>query len=256
MPPQRTIRAITLDFWNTLFRDQPGTDGLRTDLRIGGIARHLGALGYTFADAELRAAHAAVGSWHRAIQAEGRDVSLRAQVGFMLDRLHPELAGQLAEDDLAALADLYAAPTLAVPPEPLLRDLPGLLAALRGRGLRIGLISNTGRTPGAGLRVVLDRAGALPYFDQLTFSDEVALAKPNPAIFWRTLEALGAEPSAAVHVGDDQAADVVGAHRAGMRVVQVGTPLAADPAEPPDRWIDTLDALPAALEGIEADETR
>lgn len=89
-----------------------------------------------------------------------------------------------------------------------------------------------------------------------SFAYRVALAKPNPAIFWRTLEALGAEPSAAVHVGDDQAVDVVGAHQAGMRVVQVGTPLAADPAEPPDRWIDTLDALPAVLESIEADETR
>jgi putative hydrolase of the HAD superfamily len=253
------IQAITLDFWNTIFRDQPGKDGLRTDLRVGGIARFLGALGFTYTDAELRAAHAAVGSWHRAIQAEGRDVSLRSQLGFMLDQLQPELAGQLAEGDLAALADLYAAPTLAVPPEPLLRDLPSLLAALRGRGLRIGLISNTGRTPGTGLRVVLAQAGALPYFDQLTFSDEVALAKPNPAIFWHTLEALGIEPSAAVHVGDDQATDVVGAHQAGMRVALVGSRSSADPAGPaesPDRWMDALDALPAALEDIEAEDTR
>jgi putative hydrolase of the HAD superfamily len=253
MPSQRTIAAVTLDFWNTLFRDQPGTDGTRADRRIGGIARHLSALGYTFADAELRAAHTAAGARHGAIQAEGRDVSLRIQLGFLLDQLRPGLSDQLAESDLAALADLYAAPSLELPPEPLAPDLPGLLAALRGRGLRLGLISNTGRTPGSTLRVVLNRAGVLSYFDQLTFSDEVALAKPNPAIFRRTLEALGTEPSASVHVGDNHTADVVGAHRAGLRVVQVGPPLSSARAEAPDRWIPTLADLPAALHGLAAE---
>jgi putative hydrolase of the HAD superfamily len=249
LTPQ-TIRAITLDFWNTLFRDQPATDERRAGLRIDAVGRRLSALGYVFTEAELRAAHKLAGARHVAIQREGRDVSALVQVGFMLEGLRPGLMQELTHDDQAAIVEAYGASTLAVPPEPLASDLAGLLTALRGQGWRIGLISNTGRTPGAVLRVVLEQAGVLAHFDHLTFSDEIGLAKPNPAIFAATLAALDAAPQAAVHVGDDFMLDVGGAQRAGMRTIQVHPAPAPADGEPPDRWIRTLDELPAALEGI------
>ena len=39
--------------------------------------------------------------------------------------------------------------------------------------------------------------------------------KPNPTIFWKACEFLGAEPEDAVHVGDDRRNDIWGARDAG-----------------------------------------
>ena len=58
-------------------------------------------------------------------------------------------------------------------------------------GLKIGLISNTGMTPGTTFRAHLENIGLLGFFDVLTFSDEVKLSKPSEEIFRLTLRALG-----------------------------------------------------------------
>ena len=81
----------------------------------------------------------------------------------------------------------YQEPTLAHRPD----ITPGAVEAvreLRARGLRLGLISNTGRTPGRVLRRLLEDADLLPCFDVLVFSDEARVRKPAAAIFRRVLD--------------------------------------------------------------------
>ncbi|HEX2293203.1 MAG TPA: HAD family hydrolase [Gaiellaceae bacterium] len=94
-----------------------------------------------------------------------------------------------------------------------------LLDALRGRGLRLGLVSNTA-SPEWLLRPVLERQGLVERVDSVVLSSEVGKRKPHPAIFRRALDELGVEPAAALFVGDRLGADVLGASRAGMRTVQ------------------------------------
>lgn len=259
MAARRPFRAITLDFWHTLYTDAPGTEPRRTELRLETIGRLLGAQGETFSDEALVAAHAAVGAEHVALHARGLDSTHAAQVARLLELLRPGLAGALDAATLAALREAYAAPGLAFPPVPTTPRLRTILADLRERGLRIGLISNTGRTPGTALRAIMDEAGVLAPFDHLTFSDEAELAKPNPAIFARTLAVLGASPDEVVHVGDDLTLDVFGARQAGLAAIQVGTSLpgainttagAAPVDVAPDSKITTLDDLPAALDRL------
>ena len=88
-------------------------------------------------------------------------------------------------------------------------------------GLKIGLISNTGMTPGVTFPRYLDQQGMLQYFDALTFSDEVKLAKPSDQIFLMTLRSLNATPVQAVHVGDHVENDVIGAKRCGLKTVWI-----------------------------------
>lgn len=257
MAAPSTLRGITLDFWSTLFFDPPGGEVPRSRLRIAALDRTLRALGWPFAPADVEAAHTAVGEEHRQMHAEGRDITLPAQVALLLEHLQPGISSRLGAEALATVIAAYTSPALAAPPRPALPNLPELLAALRGRGLRVGLISNTGRTPGAILRGTLEQAGILAYFDHLTFSDEAEAAKPGVAIFQQTLRALGVEAAAAVHVGDDPVLDVLGAHRAGLRAIQVGpAPLAADAGEAPDVWIPSLDELPRALDRLESAQAR
>jgi putative hydrolase of the HAD superfamily len=94
-----------------------------------------------------------------------------------------------------------------------------LLGALRGRGLKLGLVSNA-IDPGALLHRDLERMGVAERLDVAVFSSEVGLRKPHPRIFEHALGRLGVAARDALFVGDDLLADVGGAAGVGMRTVQ------------------------------------
>src|SRR5829696_6427651 len=90
-------------------------------------------------------------------------------------------------------------------------DVLPTLAALRGHGLKLGLVSNTSRDLGAfvghfGLDV-----------DAWIASGAHGKVKPSPSIFRVVLEQLGVPPERAAMVGDSPDDDVAGARDLGMR---------------------------------------
>lgn len=97
-------------------------------------------------------------------------------------------------------------------------DTVAALKALKERGLRLGVVSNTYQR-GQVLRDQLARCGALPLFDVTVFSSEMGLRKPHPSLFQTPLAELGISPQEAVFVGDSPEADVRGAQAVGMRAV-------------------------------------
>ncbi len=92
------------------------------------------------------------------------------------------------------------------------------LHALKERGLRLGVVSNTYQR-GAVLREQLAAVGALPYLDVTVFSSEMGLRKPHPALFETPLAELGVPPAEAVFVGDSPREDIRGAKAIGMHTV-------------------------------------
>ena len=94
-----------------------------------------------------------------------------------------------------------------------------LLEALRGRGLKLALVSNTA-SPQWLLQPVLERQGIADRVDAVVLSSEVGKRKPHPAIFERALRELEVDAGAAVFVGDRLEADVLGASRMGMTTIQ------------------------------------
>lgn len=93
-----------------------------------------------------------------------------------------------------------------------------LLDALRGRGLRLGLVSNA-FDPGWLLHEDLARMGLEQRLDVAVFSSEVGKRKPHPAIFETALARLGVEPERALFVGDRRYEDVRGSKEVGMTAV-------------------------------------
>ena len=90
----------------------------------------------------------------------------------------------------------------------------------------------------------------LDFFQTVTFSDEVKVAKSGSEIFKMTLKELGATPDQAIHVGDHVTNDVVGAKRCGMKTVWIsGFYKRDDPNDPetePDITVSGLaDVVPA-----------
>jgi HAD superfamily hydrolase (TIGR01549 family) len=94
-----------------------------------------------------------------------------------------------------------------------------LLEALRARGLKLALVSNTA-SPEWLLRPVLERQGLVDRLDAIVLSSEVGKRKPHPAIFERALAELDVAAGDTLFVGDRLTADVLGASRVGMKTVQ------------------------------------
>jgi HAD superfamily hydrolase (TIGR01549 family) len=80
--------------------------------------------------------------------------------------------------------------------------------------LPVGLISNY--PCGDSLRRSLQSTGIARLLDPIVVSGEVGYVKPHPKLFTTALDALGIPPERVLFVGDNWAADMVGAHNAGM----------------------------------------
>jgi putative hydrolase of the HAD superfamily len=96
-----------------------------------------------------------------------------------------------------------------------------LLAALRSRGIRVGVLSNT-LWPRSHHEAVFERDGLLHLIDGAVYSSELPVGKPHQDAFITALDAVGvADPTRAVFVGDRLWDDVHGAHQVGMRAILV-----------------------------------
>lgn len=121
-------------------------------------------------------------------------------------------------------------------------DVRPAFERLRGRGIRLGLISNWDNRL-VGLMRGLDLS---PLLDAVISSADVGLHKPDPRIFELACARVGVAPEAAAHVGDHQYADVLGAQTAGMTAVLIDRHEGEHPGH--ERFIRTLDDLDSALE--------
>jgi putative hydrolase of the HAD superfamily len=100
-------------------------------------------------------------------------------------------------------------------------DVPVLFAALRERGVRIGVLSNTIWSRDYHQRVFA-RDGVLTLIDGDVYTSEIPWVKPHPEAFGAAMAAVGvSDPARCVYVGDRPYEDVHGAQRVGMRAVLV-----------------------------------
>jgi putative hydrolase of the HAD superfamily len=117
-------------------------------------------------------------------------------------------------------------------------DVLPTLAELRGHGLKIGLVSNTGRN----LDEFVAHHGL--EVDAAVSSGAHGKTKPHPTIFLSALKRLEVEPADAVMIGDSIEDDVEGAKAVGMR----GFLLDRENRYPEvEEKLTDLRALPAAL---------
>ena len=247
------ITAVTFDLWQTLLLDNRELGLARANARLDGVRRILSRCGQEFAPQRISDAYGQCYRQCAAIRERLLDVSFAEQIGLFVENISPGLTARLPAEALADITRVYADSFLDYPP-PAHADAAAALQSVRDLGLRIGMISNTGMTPGTTFRTYLANNGLLHYFDTLTFSDEVKLSKPAPEIFLMTLRALNAAPAGAIHIGDSIRNDIAGARQCGLKTVwitgfsQRENP--ADPATQPDETVDNLGEVVAAIARI------
>ncbi|TDD82594.1 HAD family hydrolase [Actinomadura darangshiensis] len=125
--------------------------------------------------------------------------------------------------------------------------VPGLFGALRERGIKIGVLSNTIWTRAWHERVFA-RDDVLGMLDGAVYSSEIPWTKPHAEAFRAAMDAVGAtDPASCVFVGDRPYDDIHGAKAAGLRAVQIRhqtTHAFERPGlTPPDALIHSLDEL-------------
>ena len=120
----------------------------------------------------------------------------------------------------------------------LFEDTLPVLAELRAHGLKIGLVSNTGRD------LVAFVAHHALDVDAALGSATHGKTKPHPTIFQAALDELGVSAEEAAMVGDSPEDDIEGARALGMRAFLVDRD---DRFPEVDDRLPDLRALPAAL---------
>jgi HAD superfamily hydrolase (TIGR01509 family) len=196
-----SLRAAFFDVGNTL-----------SHVNYPVVARELRSLGVEAPVERVREAEIAARVRMDALlggrQSMEGDSMFRRYCRMVLEAIGPEAAAQ-AEPLVAALEAYDRAGNLWDLAEP---TVPAVVAKLRARGLRLGVISNSdGR-----VRDLLVRQGVASLFDVIVDSGSIKIEKPDPEIFFHAARALDVKPSESVHVGDIYSIDFVGCRRAGM----------------------------------------
>jgi putative hydrolase of the HAD superfamily len=105
------------------------------------------------------------------------------------------------------------------------------LADLRGRGLKLGLITVCSQD----VAELWETSPFRGLFDATVFSCEVGVSKPDPRIYELCCERLGVRPSETLFVGDGANDELPGAERVGMTAVQLRAP-GEELTEPGKQW--------------------
>jgi len=117
-----------------------------------------------------------------------------------------------------------------------------VLTALRARGIRTGLLSNT-HWPRELHERWLAEAGLLELLDVRLYTSDMGHMKPHPEAFRALLSAVGVPGERAVFVGDRLRDDVSGAQAVGMRTVHMT-------GRPVEDWDVVPDAQLVSLDGL------
>lgn len=119
-----------------------------------------------------------------------------------------------------------------------------LLVALRGRGLKLGLVTNGFAETHREKLTLLNLEEA---FDEIFIADEVGMIKPDPRLFRLACERLGALPRASAMVGDRYERDIRGAHAVGLYTVWLNVRGEDVPSGGPEP-----DAMVASIDRVES----
>ena len=203
------IKVITIDFWNTLFDSS------------NGVKRN---------SARQHVLYEEISKYNVEVSNEDYDKALKASWEYFNNIWMNEQRTPLTEDTITffwnflklpydrysieKVAKVFKDSILDYPPQ--LMDGAQEFLNKFFKSTKIGLISDTGFTPGSILVELMEINGVAQYFSKYSFSDETGVSKPNPKAFFTILKEFNVEPHEAIHIGDIEKTDIIGAKSIGM----------------------------------------
>ncbi len=228
------VKAITFDFWNTLFIHPEGERKKLQELRKRFIIEATNIererISTVFQEVSL--------VFDKILRQAHQSFTTEDFVSEILKRLRVPLP----RGKLARVVKSIEEALLQFPPLPV-EHLHSTIQNL-SKNYKLGIVSNTGLSPGRVLREVIKKEGLLKYFKSFSFSNETGVVKPNPEAFQKVLRELGVKPEDAVHIGDLERTDIEGAKKIGMKTILFNKDKGETRA---DFIIDSFDKLPEIL---------
>lgn len=201
------IRAVTYDCWGTLLKDRDW-EGAWTK-RLGALSRSLG-IDEAEADELLKEAWAKHDEAWKQVETFGPG----RMAAYCL-----EARGIFDDDRIIALTREFEEASVEVGVEAV-EGAAETMTTLEQANIKIGLVCDTGLSPGRVVRQMLEDCGLASYIEVMCFSDEVGVPKPGNEIFEKALAGLGVSPPESIHVGDLKRTDIAGAHDIGMHTAR------------------------------------
>lgn len=207
-----SIKVVTVDFWNTLFDSSNGIE--RNAYRKARLFEVFNSYDTEITSEQYDIAIQKSWEFFNNVWFSSKRTPMPYEtIEFFWDYL------KLPYDrpTINFVADFFAQSTIDIPPKLNLGVLESL-EFLSGK-YKIGLVSDTGFTPGSLLRKLLEKEGVLGYLSSFSFSDETGVSKPHPKAFETILSEIGCLPEEAIHIGDIEKTDIVGAKSIGMKAI-------------------------------------
>jgi putative hydrolase of the HAD superfamily len=253
---ESAIKAVTFDLWETLLFERDGSNVERRAIRCGNLTETLNTFGLSVSTKQVEVALDRTISSLVKVWDKNKDMSHTDQIRLFIRYISK---GRLTakEEWVNEISRAYVSPTFKVRPY-LNPDAYEILEWLISRGDTVGIICNTGMTPGTELRRLLSDMGVAEYFRAMVFSNEVGFRKPDRRIFSLAAKALSAEPKGIVHIGDNLKSDVWGAKNAGFKAIYLSGNVGRDRiAESDPKSLVTLSRNLGSprVKQIEPDET-
>lgn len=204
------IQAITFDCWDTLLDDEPS----RTKKRKERFLQIFEEKGLALTQAEIQNIFVQEAKIFQDYIIKNRktpNALMRVDTITKLTKL------QLSDSEKEEIAEYCDNIALDYRP-PVVQGVKTALDELSQK-YELALICNTGWNSGKIVRQLLDGYDFPKYFKHLTFSDEAGIAKPHKQIFEYTLEQINCTTEKAVHIGDSEYSDIVGAKEANMKAI-------------------------------------
>ncbi|MCL2083170.1 MAG: beta-phosphoglucomutase [Oscillospiraceae bacterium] len=148
-----------------------------------------------------------------------RGVSRMESLEIILEKGTP---GQqnLTKDEKKALAseknETYKKLLQSMTPDDVTDEVRDTLNALRAKGHKLAIGSSS-----CNAKLILDKVGLGTFFDAISDGNNITNSKPDPEVFLKAAEYLGASPSNSIIV-EDADAGVEAGKRAGMQTIAIG----------------------------------
>ncbi|TAL70653.1 MAG: HAD family hydrolase [Bacteroidetes bacterium] len=207
------LKVLTIDFWNTLFDSSGGTE--RNNYRLAAFIKEADKYGIQFKADDFN--EAIKKSWeyfNNIWKNDMRTPSPYESAEFFWKNLKLPYD----KDSIKTLSEEFGNAILVNPPK-LIEGVKDSLEIL-SKKFKLGIVSDTGFSPGTVLRKLLEKNSIISYFDAFSFSNETGVSKPHPIAFMTVLNNFGCNPEEALHIGDIEQTDIEGAKKLGMKAIR------------------------------------
>ena len=206
------IKAVTFDLWNTIFANR-----FYSDIRLHYLNHFLEKEEITVSSNKVKDAFYSV---FNISDLNLEEINYRHIYTYeRLSNLFQVLDIKCSESQIKEIEKDFEEVMLNAPP-PLKTGVKETLKEL-SLYFNIGLISNTGITPGRIIKEVFNLYDIQKFFQLTLFSDETGVYKPNPLMFETALKKLKCKPQNAIHIGDILETDISGAKNCNMLAIWI-----------------------------------